>query len=279
VVDDTQANREIFIAYLKPWKCQCDAVKDAMEAIPVLHKAVDAGKSYDLAIIDYMMPHMDGETLGRIIKSDIRLRDILLVMLTSCGRRGDAARMKEIGFAAYLSKPIKRSQLLYCLTTVLNGTQGIANKQKPLLVTKHTINETKKLNTRILLVEDNLFNQRLVERLLEKHGYTKIDIAVNGKEAIKALEADLYDIVFMDVQMPEMDGFEATGIIRDPNSKVLDHNVHIIAMTAHAMAGDEKRCLDAGMNSYISKPIDSRKLLQVIEKKLSEDNGNTDEII
>jgi CheY-like chemotaxis protein len=220
-----------------------------------------------VAIVDFMMPEMDGEALGRTIKGDDRLKDTILVMLTSWGRKGDAARAREIGFAGYLAKPVKHSQLLDCLQAVLAKPTDAGHKKKaPELVTRHTISEARR-RVRVLLVEDHPVNQKLALRILGKEGI-HAEAAANGKEALKALEAGSYDLVFMDVQMPEMDGYEATRIIRDPDSKVRNHSIPIIAMTAHAMQGDRERCIDAGMDDYISKPIRPEKLSEVIEKYL-----------
>jgi len=214
-----------------------------------------------------MMPEMVGEALGRAFKADQGLKDTALDMVTSWGQRGDAVRMKEIGFSAYLTKPIKQSQLFDCLVMVLGKPpDGTEEGEKPRLVTRHTLAEARH-EARILLVEDNVVNQKFALLLLEKSGY-RADAVGNGKEAVKALETDAYDLVLMDVQMPEMDGYEATEVIRDPQSKVRNHDVPIIALTAHAMKGDRERCIEAGMDDYISKPIRAQNLAVVIERFL-----------
>jgi CheY-like chemotaxis protein len=211
------------------------------------------------------MPGIDGVELGRRIKSNPAMKDTLLIMLTSRGIRGDAAMVKEIGFNAYLTKPIRRSQLQDCIITVLSRIHERADDHKEQLVTRHTILDERRKKIRILLAEDNIINQKLALRLLEKFGY-RADAVANGNEAVKALEMIPYDIVLMDIQMPEMDGFEATKIIRDPQSKVLNHVVTIIALTAHAMKGDRDECIEAGMNDYLSKPIDPNKLHDLFDK-------------
>jgi CheY-like chemotaxis protein len=273
VVDDNAANRELFRAYLTSWDCQCSAASSAQEGLSMLREAVEARDPFHLAILDHMMPEMDGEALGRAIKADPALKATPLVMLTSWGQRGDAARMKEIGFSAYLTKPIKQSQLFDCLVMVLGEPPDRTEEgEKPRLVTRHTLAEAKR-KVRILLVEDNIVNQKFALRLLEKSGY-RADAVGNGKEAVKALEADAYDLVLMDVQMPEMDGYEATGVIRDPQSKVQNHNVPIIALTAHAMKGDRERCMKAGMDDYVSKPIRAQNLVEVVERFLPEPGGD-----
>jgi two-component system sensor histidine kinase/response regulator len=273
LVDDNATNRELFRAYLTSWECQCTTASSGQEGLSLLREAVEAGDPFHLAILDHMMPKMDGEALGRAIKADPGLKDTTLVMVTSWGQRGDAARMKEIGFSAYLMKPIKQSQLFDCLVTVLGKrSDGTEEGEKPGLVTRHTLAEARH-KARILLVEDNVVNQRFALRLLEKAGY-RADAVGNGKEAVKALETDAYDLVLMDVQMPEMDGYEATGLIRDPQSKVRNHDVPIVAMTAHAMKGDRERCIDAGMDDYISKPIRAQNLAEVIERFLRDPGGD-----
>ncbi|MDY6838188.1 MAG: response regulator [Thermodesulfobacteriota bacterium] len=273
LVDDNTVNRELFRAYLTSWDCQCRAASSGQDGLSLLREAVEAGDPFHLAILDHVMPEMDGEALGRAIKADQGLKDTALVMVTSWGQRGDAARMKEIGFSAYLTKPIKQSQLFDCLVTVLGRpSRGTEKGEKPALVTRHTLAEAKQ-RARILLVEDNVLNQKLALRLLEKSGY-RADAVLNGKEAVTALEKDAYNLVLMDVQMPEMDGYEATGVIRDPESKVRNHDVPIIAMTAHAMKGDRERCLEAGMNDYISKPIQVQNLGEVIERFLRNPSGD-----
>ena len=208
---------------------------------------------------------MDGETLGRQIKQDANLKETILVMLTSMGQRGDVTRLKEIGFAAYMTKPVRFSHLRDCLTKVLGEKAKAVESVSEPIVAKHSISEAKKRNIRILVAEDNIINQKVVLNILEKFGY-RADAVANGQEAVKALETTPYDIVFMDVQMPEMDGLAATAVIRNNQSHVLNHKVPIIAMTAHAMKGDKARCLEAGMDGYTPKPIIPKDLLAKIEK-------------
>jgi CheY-like chemotaxis protein len=212
--------------------------------------------------------------------------------MTSIGRRGDAKRLKEIGFAAYLTKPVKQSQLYNCLVTV-SGLKSETSTEKPAsLFTRHTIYEKQRQKARILLAEDNITNQKVALNTLKKFGYNA-DVVENGKEAIKALKMIPYDIVLMDCQMPEMDGYEATAEIRkweeQNKAKIETHEnksadrstsgfkpsvqtrrVPIIAMTAHALKGDREKCLKAGMDDYLAKPIHPKNLCDVIEKWLHE---------
>jgi len=275
VVDHNATNREVLCAYLESWDCQCHVASGSQEALCMLRQGAEERDPFHLAIVECTMPEMGGEALGRVIKADPALKETPLVMLTSWGQRGDAARMKEIGFSAYLTKPVKHSQLFDCLVTVLSEGSGRAEEdKKPPLVTRHSLAEAKR-RVRILLVEDNIVNQKLAMRLLEKMGY-RSDGVGNGREAVKALETDTYDLVLMDVQMPEMDGYEATRVIRNPQSKVRNHEVPIIAMTANAMRGDRERCLEAGMDDYISKPIQPQKLIEVMTRFVSERDKRLD---
>jgi two-component system sensor histidine kinase/response regulator len=267
IVDDNKTNLNILKGYLESWGCFCDVAESGEIALSLMNAVAKVNSPFDAAIIDMRMPGMDGAELGKKIKNDPLLNSTTMVMLTSQGLRGDASRMEKIGFSAYLTKPIRRSQLFDCLVTVLSHGQDGKTSIKSQIITKHSITEEKWKNKLILLVEDNIVNQKLAMRMIEKFGF-KVDSATNGMEAIKALESFKYDIVLMDVQMPGMDGFQATKIIRNPESNVLDHNIPIIAMTAHAMKGDRERCIAAGMNDYISKPVQPQELLNVIEKAL-----------
>ncbi|MBF0396735.1 MAG: response regulator, partial [Desulfobacterales bacterium] len=281
IVDDNSINVDILAAYLRAFGCRYGASFSGKEALFHLKEAVQLKDPYEMAILDYMMPNMDGAALGSLIKEDPELKNIKLVMLSSRGLRGDANRMKEIGFEAYLTKPIKRGHLFDCLITVFGEIKdNRGEKQDKKFITKHLLNDTRKLLIKILLVEDNKVNQKLALKLFNKFGYNA-DIANDGKEAVKALTENEYHLVFMDVQMPVMDGFEATQVIRDLNSGVLNHQIPIIAMTAHAMKGDRERCISAGMNDYVSKPIKPQELLETIDKytaktieQLSSDTSN-----
>ena len=264
VVDDNPTNRIVLREQLHSWGCLPEEAPDGETALAKLQGAIEAKTPFHLAILDMMMPHMDGAMLGRKIKEDPKLRATMLVLLSSRGNRGDAKEMKEIGFAAYLTKPIKASQLHDCLTLVVSG-KPLESKAQPMpIVTRHSISEDKKRKIRILLAEDNVVNQKVALRILERIGY-RADAVANGKEVLSALKNIAYDLILMDVQMPEMDGFEATAAIR---AKEMDMGGHIpiIAMTAHAMKGDREHCLEAGMDDYVSKPIQPQSLIEVIER-------------
>jgi PAS domain S-box-containing protein len=271
VVDDNATNREILFAQLSSWKMRVSSSEDGPRALNALYQALEDEDPFVLAAIDMQMPGMDGEALCRAIKADERAAQTKLVLMTSMGVRGDANRFSEIGFDAYLTKPIRTVELKAVLSQVLSG-DGKGPRNAKTIITRHTARETLNLfagvHARILLAEDNFTNQQVALGMLRKFGLTA-DAVGNGQEAVTSLQQVPYDIVLMDVQMPEMDGLEATRQIRAPESYVLDHDIPIIAMTAHAMAGDRERCLKAGMNGYISKPIDPMKLAEELEKWLS----------
>ncbi len=267
VVDDKDVNRQVLTENLKAWGCRFDEVSTARQALEKLQAAAREGSPYSVVITDMKMPGMDGEELGRTIKGDPALHNTHMVMLASIGKRGDAARLHDIGFEAYLNKPLKRSHLFDCLVTVLGRKSAEEQLQRrPALVTRHSIAEIKKRRVRLLLAEDNPVNRKLALRILEKSGY-RTDAVENGKEAFDAVMSQPYDLVLMDVQMPEMDGLTATQQIRSSNSAM--KQVPIVAMTAHAMKGDRERCLSAGMDDYIAKPIKPQELLDIIKRQLS----------
>jgi CheY-like chemotaxis protein len=245
---------------LRRWGMQPELAAGGAEAITMLREADQSGTGFALLLVDAQMPDMDGFTLVERVRQQADLRKITIMMLTSAGQRGDAARCRELGIAAYLVKPIAQSQLLDAILNVL-GTKAQPTRQAP-LVTRHSLREGQR-SLRVLLAEDNVVNQVLASRLLEKHGHTVV-VASNGRKALDALEKENFDLVVMDVSMPEMDGFEATAAIRAREGRTGSH-IPIIAMTAHAMKGDRERCLAAGMDAYVSKPIQASELFQAIK--------------
>jgi len=269
VVDDNATNRLVLAKQLLSWNCRRDEAPDAESALAKLREAARTGDPFRIVILDMQMPGMDGEELGAAIKADNSLKDALLVMMTSIGQRGDAARLQKTGFSAYLTKPLKQSQLYDCLATVLGAAASPEAAPARPLVTRHTLAEAEKHKVRILLAEDNATNRKVALAILAKRGY-HADAVSNGLEAVKALETTPYDVVLMDVQMPEMDGFEATGVIRDRASGVKNHDIPVIAMTAHAMKGDREKCIEAGMDDYVSKPIKPAELVEAISRCLTQ---------
>ncbi|MGA1867411.1 MAG: response regulator [bacterium] len=268
VVDDNNTNRQVLASMLSHYKCKHEEVPDAKTALTKLRESVEAQDPFHIAIINKIMPNIDGEALGKIIKYDPKIKDTKLIMMTSIGKRGDALRMTKIGFAAYLVKPVKQSQLLDCLKAVNYHVYKSTISSAPPIITIHSLAEDNKRKIRILLAEDNLINQKVALKILDKLGY-RVDAVGNGLEATDALKSTPYDLVLMDIQMPEMDGFEATAAIRDPDTGVRNPHIPIIAMTAHAIKGDREKCIEMGMDDYVTKPISPNKLAKIIVKWLS----------
>ncbi len=273
VVDDNETSREILATRLGSWAMRPDSAESGEQGLALLLKAVNEGDPYRIAIVDMQMPEMDGAALGRLIRADTRLADTRMVMLTSLGARGDARHFQEIGFSGYATKPIQHHELRAVLSLVLSGEAG-AEAASRTITTRHSARESSRLfqgrKTRILLAEDNITNQRVALGILKRLGLSA-DAVANGEEALRALETLPYDVVLMDVQMPEMDGLAATRQIRDPRSAVPNHQIPIIAMTAHALEGDRETCLNAGMSDYVSKPVSPQALAAALEKWLPPD--------
>jgi two-component system sensor histidine kinase/response regulator len=266
IVDDNATNRHVLEEMVIGWRMVPTPANSAPDALAALRVAQESGRPFPLVLTDFQMPDTDGFTLAEAIKKDPAIAGAAIVMLTSAGQPGDAARCRELGVAAYLTKPIKRSELRAALLIALGGPS--TERDRPALVTRHSLREARQTG-RILLVEDNRVNQLVARRLLEKRGHTVV-IANNGREALTILEDEAFEgfgCVLMDVQMPEMDGLECTAIIRD-REPVARFRLPIIAMTADAMKGDEARCLAAGMDAYLSKPIQPDKLFELIERYL-----------
>jgi CheY-like chemotaxis protein/nitrogen-specific signal transduction histidine kinase len=257
VADDNAASRRFLNDSLAHWGMRVTLADTCAAAISAMHAARDSGRPYSVLLWDMHLPESNGFEGIAEIRSQTGFEQTKIIILSSAGQRGDAIRCKELGIAGYLTKPIKRSELRECILAVL-GTE-LADGTPPQLVTRHSIRE---LPRRILLAEDNVVNQRLAVALLKKQGHTVV-IANNGREAVEALEREQFDVVLMDVQMPVMDGFEATSEIRQ-KERGSQKRARIIAMTAHAMKEDRDRCLAAGMDGYISKPISPQQLYAAI---------------
>ncbi len=272
VVDDNATNRRWLAILLGSWNCRSDGAPDGQVALEKLRAAAADGDPFCIAVLDMQMPGMGGEALGGKIKDERALRDTILVMMTSVGARGDAARLEEIGFSAYLTKPVKQSHLYDCLATVCGRKQFPSSGSGQRIVTRHSITEGRRRRVHVLVAEDNPVNQRVALAILKKIG-VRADAVGNGLEALKALESIPYDLVLMDCQMPEMDGYEATRAIRSSESRVRNHKVPIVAMTAHAMQGDREKCIEAGMDDYIAKPVNPQDLADTLEKWLGELEG------
>ncbi len=262
VVDDNRTNRRILEGMLKRWEMKSRLVEDGEEALAQLSAAREAGEPYGLILTDMHMPKMDGFALVERIRQRPELSTATIMMLTSAGHRGDAARCQELGIAAYLLKPIRQSELREAIARVL----GAREQEGAIpLITRFSLQDARDPTSvlRVLLAEDNPVNQLLASRLLEKRGH-RVVVTANGREALAALEKESYDLVLMDIQMPEMDGLEATAAIRE---KEKGSGIHqpVIALTAHAMKGDRERCLAGGMDGYLTKPIRLQELDELLE--------------
>ena len=263
IVDDNAVNREFLRVLLARWGCLSAEAPDGDTALRMMRQAVEEGGPFDLALIDKCMPEMDGFALARGIKGDAGLQRTVMILLTSANTRGDGRLATEAGFAGYLPKPIRAKALRRILETSLARQQASAgDAARPGgLVTRHSVAEDERRRMRILVAEDNPVNQKVAVRLLEKLGH-RVDCVADGREAVRAVAMVPYDLVLMDCQMPELDGFEATEAIRDWEGDA--RRIPIIAMTAHAMAGDRERCLNAGMDDYVAKPVRFEELAAAI---------------
>jgi signal transduction histidine kinase/CheY-like chemotaxis protein len=259
VVDDNATNRHVLEQLLDDWHMKPTLAADGREALRIIEGEKARGSAFPLVLLDALMPEMDGFEVAERIRQDPTAASSI-IMLTSAGVRGDAARCQEMGIKAYLPKPIQRSDLCEALLTVLDRS-GQSSTSQP-VVTIHSLRQRRK-QLSILLAEDNPVNQKLAVRLLEKRGH-RVVLAETGRQALEALEKQSFDLVLMDIQMPEMDGLEATVKIRE-SEKATGRHVHIVAMTAHAMLGDRELCLSAGMDGYVTKPLHVEELFAVIE--------------
>jgi PAS domain S-box-containing protein len=269
IVDDNATNRKILSHQLNSWDATSAEADSGARALELMRSAAAKGAPHDIAILDLMMPGMDGFELARAIKSDPSISAVPLVLLTSYGQRGDCATAEEAGIAAYITKPVRQSQLFQCLTSVLSqpATEPTIAHKEAAILTKHTVAEKKPLSHKlILLAEDNTVNQKVAVRQLQKLGY-RADAVANGQEVLEALGRIAYDLVLMDCQMPEMDGYEATAEIR--RREGTSKHTLIVAMTAHALDGDRMKCIAAGMDDYLSKPVKPDELERVLESLLA----------
>jgi len=262
IVDDNFTNRRVLHGILSRWGMKPTAVDGGRAALQAIEVAKNAGYPFPLILLDGQMPEMDGFTLAEHIHKDPELVNATIMMLTSAGHLGDAARCRELGISAYLVKPVRQGELLDAICQLLDGR---VQKNPEPLVTRHTLLEEKH-RIRILLAEDNAINQTLAVRLLEKRGYS-VTVAPDGQAALEAYQGGGFELVLMDIQMPRMDGFKATAAIRE-SEKVSGGHIPIVAMTAHALVGDQQKCLVSGMDGYVTKPIRTSELYATIERML-----------
>ena len=277
VVDDSQTHEEILRRYLNLWGLKIEAAPSGEEALSRLHRAVAEEQAFDLAIIDLILPGMDGFALVRAIQRDAELAQTRSILLTAFDEQGQGEQAERAGFAAYLVKPVRQSQLYDTLTGVMERPlEPAAPAPAPLPIRKNRLSRTDALKARrlILLVEDNPANQKVALYQLQKLGYAAQAVG-NGREALETLQAvqgsgGAHGLILMDCQMPEMDGFTATRLIRQAETLTGQH-IPIVAMTANAMQGDREACLAAGMDDYISKPIDLSYLRALLAQWLPSD--------
>ncbi|MFP3912408.1 MAG: response regulator, partial [Desulfobacteraceae bacterium] len=308
IVDDNATNRQIFREMTAQWGLAATEAAAGPEALALMESAFQAGRPYDLVLLDLQMPGMDGFSVAKTIKNSAFGRQAKIIILTSLGQKGDAAYSREIGISGYLLKPVKKAELLDAIKIAL-GRPDVPEPEG--VVTRYTVQEAHR-RFNILVAEDNLINQKVALNLLQNRGH-QVVLAQNGKEAVEAFLTGDIDLILMDVQMPEMDGFEATREIRnleresqktedgsqksgdrnqakqapianqstpveyskDSTGQAIDNHqssikrIPIVAMTAHAMEGDRERCLEAGMDDYVSKPVKAEVLYRVIENLLN----------
>ena len=276
IVDGSITSRDILKRRMVSWDMNVSEVDDAPSALSLLYSSLNDVNGFKVIIIDSQITGMSGEDLGRSIRSISKFSDLTMILMTTVGVRGDAKYFEDIGFRAYITKPVRYNDFMNILILSLNtGSHSVSAP----IVTKHlTKQHIKRFNSteRVLLVEDNITNQLVAQSILKRAGLTA-DVAANGVEAITALESIPYSLVLMDVNMPVMDGFEATRIIRSPESNVINHNIPIIAMTANALEGDRKKCMDAGMNDYVPKPVTIYSVTSMLERWVhcnADDNTN-----
>jgi CheY-like chemotaxis protein len=267
IVDAHATRLQILVQQLDAWGCRCAEAAGAETALALLQDAAAAADPFRLALLSHDLPDMDGIALGRTITSDPILSHTRLILLTAMGQRGDAALCTTLGFAGYLTRPFRQAALCECLGMVLQWEAAATEAPQKPLVTRHTIADRhNQQRVRILLAEDNSVNQKIAQKMLEKLGYY-VDVVPNGKEALEALQHVPYSLVLMDCQMPEMDGYTATAEVRRREGS--QRHVPIIAMTASAMQGDREQCLAAGMDDYVSKPINASALQEVLARWLA----------
>jgi signal transduction histidine kinase/CheY-like chemotaxis protein/putative methionine-R-sulfoxide reductase with GAF domain len=274
VVDDNATNRQILRHQIFAWKMQKGSAASGFEALKILREAAAAGEAYDLALLDMQMPEMDGMTLAKAIKADPAIAKTRLIMLTSLGHRFETEELRAVGLDAYLVKPVKQSRLFDCIADVM-GSGLFAETPEVMAAKPPEVAPLARLH--LLLAEDNHVNQKVAVAQLKKLGCT-VDVVANGLEVLDALPRVKYDLIFMDCQMPEMDGYEATRAIR---KREQDQQrpcrwkapVHIIAMTANAMQGDREKCLAAGMDDYVSKPMRATELRAALERSLTKSSA------
>jgi two-component system sensor histidine kinase/response regulator len=262
IVDDNETNRFILVEMLGRWGVRVETAKGAREALAILDRAATRGPRFSVVISDLQMPDMDGFGLVENIRKNAQFAQIPVLLLSSSAQQGERERCRKLNIAAYLAKPIQPSELLDAILTALSVSADEPQPQAPPKAPPQPIGGRQEM--KVLLAEDNAVNRTLARRLLEKHGHTVV-VVENGREALEALERETVDLVLMDVQMPEMDGLEATAAIRE-KEKTSGGHMPIITLTAHAMKGDREKCLAAGADDYLTKPIRTTELFEALDR-------------
>jgi two-component system, sensor histidine kinase and response regulator len=275
VVDDSETNRRVVAGHLQYVGYEVEQASNGQQALTALKQASETTQAFDVVLVDMQMPAMDGATLGQRINSDAQLSRSRLIMLTSMDRQGDVQQFAALGFAGYLAKPVRARELYACVEHVLGYEAHEWHEQKQPLVTRGALKEAaanQRFIGRVLVVEDNQVNQVVARKFLERHG-CNVTVANNGAEGVSAYEAGQFDLVFMDMQMPVMDGLTATRKIRDFEG--WRSRTPIVALTANAMMGQAERCIAAGMDGFLTKPIESTRLRDVLQQYLQTDETTT----
>ena len=273
-VDDNATNRFILDHYAESWGMHSSSVSSSAQALILLDAAAEEGHPFDLLVIDQKMPDMDGFELAKEIKGNPCWQNLPLILLTSLGYKGEASQAKQAHFSGYLTKPIHQQTLRRAVALVMGMEKELPKQEVKPFITRHIVQEQEAAEKpQILLTEDNLVNQKVAVRMLTKLGY-QVDVANNGQEAFKAWANKPYGVILMDCLMPEMDGFQATKKNRESEGEKDDSSAHIpiIAMTANTMEGDREKCLEAGMDDFIPKPVNIEFLGSVLAKWLTLDD-------
>ena len=274
IIDDNSTNRSILEHQMSSWGMTHNSVESGPLGLQLLREAAISRKPFDLVILDMHMPEMDGLEVAQKIKADPDISTVRLIMLTSVGLRGDAQLARLSGIVAYLTKPVRQIDLYNCLAAVMAGSTAQGGSK---IITRYSLTEQKEtLTGHVLVVEDNLVNQQVAMGMLRKLG-CQVDLAGNGREAVNAISGIPYDIVFMDCQMPVMDGYDATAEIRRLEQQSDSRRMPVIALTAHALEGDREKCLTAGMDDYLSKPFKQEQMLNLLKRWLPDSDSNPGE--
>ncbi len=267
IIDDNATNRKLLVHQMTSWGVEQASAEGGIEGLTMLHQAAADNKPFDMVILDMHMPHIDGIEVARLIKKDPSLNKIRMIMLTSVGIRGDARLAREAGIKIYLTKPVRQIDLYNSLVALMKGDQTAKDQ----LITQYNFEKDKIIfDANVLIAEDNIVNQQVAIGVLRKLG-CKVDLTMNGQEAVRAFENNHYDIIFMDCQMPRMDGYEATTEIRRMENIIANSDrIPVIALTANALTGDREKCLAAGMDDYISKPFGMEQIATILKHWLPE---------